>query len=168
MKLQQLIDNITTFLVPAPAYPTAEYPTVLEGVVDGTSLRMESLDGGEFTFETHMFRTFPELWDVFQGVSHNGVAWIFKNAGPFFYQGKTLGISHQQKYSGSGWLKTSPDCYHRWLFWRLQQKDVHGNWLPGTERGLYFRKPFSWRWDVAGTNGKHWIWTNGFIGAHWD
>jgi|SRR5690242_11484512 len=141
-------------------YPKVNYPTIIEGFVSGDQLRLESLDGSE-RVET------PETLPLGGWlVSHGGI-WL-QSFGPVDIDGKTWGVSHQQKYSHHGWLKANPDCYHRWCFWRLQKKDAQGGWLPGTERGIYFRKPFSWRWDVAGTNGKHWIWTNGFLGMRWD
>lgn len=164
MKIQDIINLVTSKLAPAPEYPTVLYPTILEGIVMAEKLRVESLDGSEL-YITPAMCAFG--WNGI-GYDQGGRAFILKNTPPFPYQGKTWGVSHQQKWSKYGWLRTFPDCYHRWWFWRLQQTDAQGNWLPGTEEGLYLRKPFSWRWDVAGTNGKHWIWTNGFLGGHWD
>lgn len=130
-------------------YPEELYPTVVEGVIYGP-VRCESLDGSE------MYLTTPDEVTV------------FKNFKPFMKDGKMWAVTHLQKKSRKGWLKMSPQSYHRWWFWKLQEQDEQGNWKPGTERGIYFRKPFSWRWDVASTNGKHWIWTFGFLGGHWD
>lgn len=152
-----------------PDYPTVDYPTILEGRVYGDRLRIESLSR-EATF------LLPTDIAQITGVEHNGDCFILTNAGPFIidFRGetKTWGISHQQKFSRYGYLRVSPSCYHRWAFIRRQKQDAAGNWIPGTEVGIYFRMPFSWRWDVAGTlvNGvlRHWIWTKGFLGGHWD
>lgn len=144
--------------------PTVEYPTIVEGVVEGQFLRLESLDGSE-RFINRPYVEYREdgALSILQGVFHDGTKWKLSHAGPFIFEGKTWGVSHLQKKSRYGWLKVSPDCYHRWYFWAGQEEGV-----PGTERGIYFRKPFSWRWDVAGTNGQHWIWTRGYLGMRWD
>ncbi len=139
--------------------PTVLYPTIIEGVVSGNILRLESLDGSELLLSSKSV-------DVIKGVSHDGEAWQLSNAGPFVFFGKTWGISHIQKWSHWGWLKVNPDCFHRWWFWRTQQQDARGHWLPGTERGFYFRKPFSWRWQID--EKQPWIWTKGYLGGHWD
>lgn len=135
-------------------YPTVDYPTIMEGKIYGEKIRYECLDGSELVCK------------------HPDEVTIFKNFKPFEKYGKMWGLTHLQKYSKWGWLKVSPDCYHWWWFWKLQKQDSNGNWIPGTERGIYFRKPFSWRWDVAGTviGGvlRHWIWSKGFIGFRWD
>jgi len=136
-----------------PEYPTVSYPTIIEGVVDGP-MRCESLDGSEMY------------------IGGDNEVHVLKNFGPFEKDGKTWAVTHLQKKSKKGWLKTSPDGYHCWNFWQLQKQDNNGNWISGTERGIYFRKPFSWRWDVAGTflDGalRHFVWTKGFLGLHWD
>lgn len=144
-------------------YPEVEYPTIVDGVVYGP-VRCESLDGSEMYLET------PDEVTV------------FKNFKPFEMNGKMWGVTHLQKKSPRGWLRTSPDCWHWWRFWKMQKQDSSGNWIPGTERGIYIRKPginlfgkqiiTSWRWDVKGTvlDGKlrHWIPTKGIIAGHWD
>ena len=135
-----------------PKYPEVNFPTILEGHVYAPRLRMESLDGSEMYLTS---LDIPDQWEE----EH----FHLKNFGPIELEGKTWGVSHMQKQSRRGWLKASPDCFHWWYFWR-QQLPGH----PGTEQGIYFRKPFSWRWDVCGTLGKHWIWTKGFLGGVWD
>lgn len=86
-------------------------------------------------------------------------------------------ITHLQKYSPLGYLITWPFCFHVWFFWRKQayaydqiplmgkMVDVPGtgHWIPGTEQGIYFRTP-GWRYDVE----LGMIWTNGYVGGHWD
>jgi len=134
-------------------YPTADYYTILAGEIWGP-VRCESLDGSEMYL--------PEV----SGSTR------FLNFKPFEQDGKMWGVSNIQKKSKKGWIKTDPDCYHRWYWFRQQKQDDQGNWIPGTELGFYFRKPFSWRWDVAGTVIdeilRHWIWTKGYLGGHWD
>lgn len=139
-------------LIKQPKYPTVDYPTIDSGVIHGP-IRCESLDGSEMYLEED---------DVT----------VLNDFKPFVLNGKTWGVSHLQKRSKRGWLKVSPSCYHWWWFWKLQEKDSNGQWISGSERGIYFRQPFSWRWDVAGTviDGilRHWIWTKGYLGGHWD
>lgn len=72
-------------------------------------------------------------------------------------------LTHLQKYSPFGLMLTWPFCFHFWLFWKKQQFDGGGNWLPGTEQGIYFRTP-GWRWDAD----LGMIWTWGYFGLHWD
>lgn len=147
-------------------YPKTDYPTIKRGVVHAKRLRLESLDGSEMYL------------DGGKDSMPDGVLWrdvgkfLLDEVRPFEKFGQTWGVSHMQKYSTYGWLFAEPNAYHHWLFWRPQQKDANGGWLPGSERGLYFRRPFSWRWDVAGTkiDGelKHWIYSGGIISGHWD
>jgi len=125
--------------------PTSLYPAVLYGIISGP-IRCESLDGSE-------------LWlPPRTGVLH---------IEPFERDGKTYGVSHMQKASTFGYLIMRPFIIHVWHFFKLQAKDDNGGWMPGTERGFYGRT-FGWRWDVAGTNGEHWIFSKGFLGGHWD
>lgn len=141
-------------------YPSVLYPTIVSGKIWGEKIRCESLDGSE------LIKDIP------------GGSIEFQNAGPHEENGKLWGITHLQKYSPKGWLKVDPDCFHWWYFWRLQQQDANGNWIPGTEKGIYFRKSrvlfqtSCWRWDVAGTmiDGvlRHWIRSGGYLGGHWD
>lgn len=154
-------------------YPKIEYPTIVEGTIRSDRLRLECIDGEELEISKETINLYPNfLAENFPGITFDGENFHLKNAGPFNYGSRTYGITHLQKYSTWGWLKVIPGCFHRWWFWGLQKKNSDGNWLPGTERGMYFRKPFSWRWDVAGTmiDGKlqHWIWTKGYLGGHWD
>jgi len=86
---------------------------------------------------------------------------------PFEHEGKTYAVSHLQKKSKSFSLYFSPFIYHFGSFWKLQEQDEFGDWIPGTERGIYGRTP-GWRWDVAGTNGQHWIFSKGYLGGHLD
>jgi hypothetical protein len=75
-----------------------------------------------------------------------------------------LVLTHLQKYSHFGFMLTWPFCFHFWLFWKLQATDPWaGNWLPGTEQGIYFRTP-GWRWDAD--LGMKWTW--GYFGLHLD
>jgi hypothetical protein len=125
--------------------PTCLYPTLARGIISGP-IRCESLDGSE-------------IWLP----PANGILRIE----PFNKDGKTYAVSHMQKASSSGYLLMSPFIFHAWHFWKHQAKDSAGGWLPGTEQGIYTRSP-GWRWDVAGTNGEHWIFSKGFLGGHWD
>lgn len=131
-------------------YPEVDYPTVVAGYIEGP-LRWESLDGDELWF----------------GYSYGRMS----NITPLDFDGKTWGITHLQKKSRWGWLLMRPFCFHAWYFSKLQKQDVHGNWIPGTEKGWYVRTP-GWRWDIAGTmiDGvlRHWIFTKGYFGRHWD
>jgi hypothetical protein len=79
------------------------------------------------------------------------------------YDQNQVVISHLQKYSRCGFLITYPFCVHFWLFWRKQQQDINGGWIPGTEQGIYMRTP-GWRY----TAGEGMTWTNGYIGGVWD
>lgn len=148
-------------------YPTVDFPTIVSGLVYGPKLRVESTDGSELLLDGTYAPPGIE-WHFIDGM----LTAKLKDCGPFERNGKMWGVTHLQKYSPKGFLKVSPDCYHRWYFWRSQKKDLLGEWIPGTECGIYFRKPFSWRWDVAGTmiDGelRHWIWTKGYAGLHWD
>jgi hypothetical protein len=130
--------------------PTVDYPTLVNGRISGP-IRCESLDG-------------TELWLPPQ----EGKLAIV----PFQKDGKWFGISHIQKKSNSFSLYFSPFSYHFGEFWHLQEQDEKGNWKPGTEKGIYIRCPFSWRWDVPGTvlDGKleHWIFSKGYAGGHLD
>ena len=132
----------------APAYPTVQYPTILEGEIWGP-IRCESLDGSELIL--------PAVPDG---------STKFFNFKPFQQNGKTWGVTHLQFLSPKGWIKTDPDCYHLWNMWKLKQKDANGGWIPGSEFGIYYRKPFSWRWQIDPKNP--WQWTKGFLGAHFD
>ncbi len=158
-------------------YPTVGYPTILDGYVSGKKLRIESLDGSERYIEPEKMAYIGlPGW----GINYDGDGFHLKNAGPFVLTntGRMWGVAHQQKYSSHGYLKASPDCYHRWIFWKQQEQKADENgvmiWQPGTEQGIYIRKGTRlfefkcWRWDVAGTEGKHWIWSGGYAGGHWD
>lgn len=158
-----------------PAYPTAVGPVILEGRIQGQEVRCESGDGSELFLTVDMLQSVIESdgSPLASGKIHFGDCNIdLHNFCPFEYKGKIWGVTHLQKQSKSGFLKTFPDCYHQWTWWKLQQQDSNGNWIPDSERGIYYRKPLSWRWDVAGTliDGKleHWIWTKGYLGGHWD
>jgi hypothetical protein len=72
-------------------------------------------------------------------------------------------ITHLQKFSRVGFLFHLPFGFHIWVFWRKQQQDVSGGWIPGSEQGIYFRTP-GWRY----TSGEGMTWTNGYIGGRWD
>lgn len=76
--------------------------------------------------------------------------------------GRTI-LTHLQKYSHFGFMLTWPFCFHFWIFWKLQDWDISGGWIPGTEKGIYFRTP-GWRWDYD--LGMKWTW--GYIGGNWD
>jgi len=72
-------------------------------------------------------------------------------------------LTHLQKFSHFGFMMTWPFCFHFWLFWKLQEKDSSGTWIPGSESGIYFRTP-GYRWDAD--LGMKWTW--GYVGGHWD
>jgi hypothetical protein len=85
-------------------------------------------------------------------------------------------LTHLQKSSRCGFLLTWPFCFHIWFFWKKQARKkvnfsnnltnliyISGDWLPGSERGIYFRTP-GYRYDAE--LGMKWTW--GYIGAHWD
>lgn len=140
-------------------YPKELAPTIIKGMIFGKYIRYESLDGDE------------EYAPIRGGVIE------LNDCKPIERNGKIWFIPHQQYRSYKGYLKTSPDCYHRWWFWKLQETFIDPittveRRKPGTERGIYFRKPFSWRFDRQGTISegilKHWIWTKGFLGCRWD
>ncbi len=161
-------------------FPSVDYPTIIEGLVCGDTIRFESLTGNSLTITGAMTRFYPELLpETFPGVTFDGMDFHLKNAGPFTRKadGEVFGVTHLQKYSSAGYLKAEPDCFHWWRFWKKQQ-NVDGVWIPGTEQGLYIRKSRvlfqlkCWRWDVAGTpiDGtlRHWIRSGGYFGGHWD
>ncbi len=78
-----------------------------------------------------------------------------------FKDGETI-LTHLQKHSHFGFMVTWPFCFHFWFMWRLQRQGF-GEWIPGTEQGIYFRTP-GWRWD-AELGMKF---TRGYFGLHWD
>lgn len=129
------------------SYPQVDYPTVVRGQIYGP-IRCESLDGSELF------------------LPNDGMVEL-RNFTPFKKDGRIYAVTHLQKRSKKGSLTMSPWIYHWWDFQKLQEQDIDGNWVPGTERGIYLRTP-GWRWDVAGTQGKHWIRSGGFIGGHLD
>ena len=157
-------------------YPTTNYPTILNGFVQGEKLRLESLDGKEKILTPNDCTLFGD------SLIHNRETFFLKNFGPIYLDGKLWGVTHLQKYSYAGALSVFPTCYHRWHFWKQQEQNPDGSWIPGTEKGIYFRKPGfqiggkviipSWRWDIAGTflDGtlRHWIFTKGYLGGRWD
>lgn len=128
--------------------PNVLYPTLIRGVIDGP-IRCESLDGSEI--------------------------WLPKKKGilkipPFERDGKTFCVSHIQKKAKMFRLLYDPFIYHFGQFWRLQQQDKEGNWIPGSEQGIYWRTP-GWRFQVpdAKSDWTPWIWSWGrFIGTHLD
>lgn len=133
-----------------PPYPTAIMPTVISGYVSG-QIRCENMDGEEMYLDGGCTLT----------------EWA-----PFERGGKTWAVSNIQKKSPYGWLKFDPAGYCWWKMLRLQKQDANGNWIPGTEFGWYYRKPFQWRWDVPGTmldgSLRHFVWTKGYAGCHFD
>ncbi len=89
--------------------------------------------------------------------------------------GQTI-LTHLQKHSHFGFMITWPFCFHFWFMWRLQKRiqingsrDINnpiyysGDWIPGSEQGIYFRTP-GWRWDAE----LGMIFTKGYVGLHWD
>lgn len=149
-----------------PEYPKANYPTVVSGFINGP-IRCESLDLEELYLNPGFL--FPGLtWKV----SGDSFSCRLKDFAPFQHEGRLWGVSNIQKKSYLGWINTDPQCFYSWCMPRLQKRDAKGTWIPGSELGIYIRKPFSWRWDVAGTweNGvfHHWIWTKGYFGFHYD
>ncbi len=62
--------------------------------------------------------------------------------------------THLQKYSPFGFMLTLTmwklipvPTFHFWLFWKRQEGNDILGWIPGTERGFYFRTP-GFRWDA--------------------
>lgn len=139
-----------------PPYPTVLMPTVIKGYIQGP-VRCESMDGGEMYIEDGKLPS----------EGHQLIEYT-----PFDYLGKTWAVSNIQKKSPYGWLKFDPAGYCWWKMLRLQKQDANGNWIPGTEFGWYYREPWKWRFDFPGTkiDGilRHWIWTKGYAGAHYD
>ena len=133
-------------------YPTKEMPTIVEGEIWGP-VRYESMNGPEKIMEG-------------QDVTR------FHNAEPITIDGKLYQLSIIQKKSPRGYLITDPYCVYRWKQTKLQEQDERGGWIPGTEKGIYYRSPVSWRHDIAGTmiDGKlcHWIMSMGHLGTHFD
>lgn len=127
-------------------YPQVNYPTTLLGYISGKDLRYESLTDSEIILSGNSF---------------------IKDEMPFACNKNIYALSPLQKRSHFGFLLQWPLCLHLWFFPRLQ-KD---NGQPGTEFGKYFRIGL-WRWDVAGTDGKHWIKFPASIyvnfSTHWD
>lgn len=84
-------------------------------------------------------------------------------------------LAHLQKYSrfgfmlSFGFMLTWPFCFHFWLMWRLQERNINPESLdpreriPGTEQGIYFRTP-GYRWDAELGMKRTW----GYLGLHWD
>lgn len=72
-------------------------------------------------------------------------------------------LTHLQKYSHLGFMLTWPFCFHFWVMWKLQEGSDTTRWIPGTERGLYFRTP-GWRWGAD----LGMISTLGYFGLHFD
>jgi hypothetical protein len=141
-------------------YPKALAPTIVRGWVQGKKLRWESLLAQELT---------TGVYDPIPGISIENDGFRIKNLKPQL-EGM-YGLTHIQKYSLKGWLLQDPYCLFYWNFTKLQDftqnPDGGWSWKPGTEVGWTARTP-GWRWDIAGTNGKHWIWTNGRVAEHWD
>lgn len=155
MKFLDKISNLTQ-----PSYPSVKYPTIVEGEIFGP-VRCESFGG----YEMYL----PEA-------PSGSTKFInfkpFEAPDPKNGQPRIWAVSNIQKKSKKGWLKTNPDCYYSWYAFKFQDKDPQGNFISGTEKVVYFRKPFSWRIDWAGTmvNGvlRNWIWTLGYFGLRYD
>lgn len=128
-------------------YPEDKAPTVVLGYVKGF-LRLESTQGAEVQYPLPL------------GIMRKFVPALMRPNEWWF-------VTHLQKYSRFGFLIHKPFCLHAWWQFRLQKQDHKGNWIPGTEKGVYFRSPGR-RFDVPGTNGKHWIVTLGHLGIRWD
>ncbi len=125
--------------------PTVLMPTLVKGYCEGP-IRCESLDGSEM--------------------------WLDPKPGiiilpPFQSGGKTWCVSHIQKKSHSFTLEFSPFSYHWGRFWHLQEQDQQGTWLPGTEKGIYWRTP-GWRWDSDPALKAPWVFSKGYAGSHLD
>lgn len=117
-------------------YPTVTHPTTILGFVYGET-RYENLDREE----SYLQKKFN----------------FILNEGPQeTIGGKIWALTHQQKRSHFGFLIQKPWCFHIWLMPQLQKECAHGNLVPGSEFGKYLRIGI-YRWDVAGTNGRHWI-----------
>ena len=124
-------------------------PTLEWGIIRGP-IRMEALDGSEFYL--------PE---------EEGPLYI----PPVERGGKMFCVTHLQKKATYFSLRFSPFIYHWGNFWKLQEQNEQGQWVGGTEKGIYIRSP-GWRFDFPGTviNGvrEHWIFSKGFFGSHLD
>lgn len=141
------------------SYPSQKYLTIISGEIWGP-IRYEALDGSEYFDEKN-------------------IACRFHNFTTFEKDGKMWEISIIQKKSPKGWLNTSPFGYYWWNQSKLQEQKIvdEGNgpflkWITGTERGLYFRCPFTWRRDIAGTmiDGqlRNWVHSGGHLGRRFD
>jgi len=82
---------------------------------------------------------------------------------PIYEGGETWLYTHLQKRSRMGIYLSWPICFHFWLMWRKQKTDSNGNWLPGTEQGIYTRTP-GYRWDIE----EGMKFTRGYGGLRWD
>ncbi len=142
-------------------YPTAEYLTVVKGNIEGP-VRYESLSGKEY-FQEY------DLPDPVRLRNHMGI----------IVKGERFEVSIIQKLSRYGWIYTEPFGFYWWKQEKFQERKEVTNefgtylkWAPKTEKGLYFRAPFTWRRDIAGTvrDGelRHWIKSGGHLGKNWD
>ena len=150
-------------------YPTEIYPTCLLGYVHGP-VRWETMDGEDaYIGRNQLFINQPPTSSVKEeccGMTH----WVNTKYNAL------LALTHLQKKSRFGFLLMRPWCFHIWFFLQLQKQCPHGNWIPGSEFGKYFRFGL-WRWDPKGTLDKitgklkHWIgpWTAYInFSFHWD
>ena len=125
--------------------PDVLYPTLVRGIIRGP-IRCESLDGSEIFL--------PE---------REGILRIE----PFKMDGKVFAVCHQQKKATYFSLLYEPFIYHWGKFWHLQEKNSNGQWIAGSEKGLYIRTP-GWRWDIDPHLEKPWVFSKGFVGGHLD
>lgn len=116
-------------------YPEDKAPTCLIGFNLSRTWRLESLDMTEKKGQDSYLIIDEEPWEE---------------------DGKTWFVSNLQKYSKFGFIIQWPLCFHFWIMRKQQQQREDGYWIPETEHGWYFRIGI-WRFDVPGTNGKHWM-----------
>jgi len=126
--------------------PEVLYPTLVKGWIKG-QIRCESLDGSELWLP-------PIEGEIYMP--------------PFERDGKTWFVTHLQKKASYFSLLYSPFIYHYGRFWKTQQKDAEGHWIPNSEQGIYWRSP-GWRFDLDPKLESPWILSGGRIpGLHID
>lgn len=123
-----------------------KYPIVLFGFLT-YPIRFETLGGGDYWFDS-------------------GLAAFFLFLQPFHStNGKIYQVTHIQKKSRFGFLLYWPLCFHIWFTFKFQEQNEQGDWLPGTEKVLYWRFGAA-RWDAGDSKYICPTWYG--PGLHWD